>query len=337
MLGHDLSVLGFGVGGFLDHGGDGIGGIAFEAVIDEDEGFAVWGGSAMLDELGAGLAGFGEGFAGLVIGLEGLDGLGVFASGFEEEACGDEVGVGDGVRELELFVDGRHGVPGVVDVGDVVFLEAGEVVGDEPVAVTDFDTVGPVGRELGEEGIEIGEEIASLGVVSGPEAGEFEDDEADLAADLGAGFEEARGEEVGVEEVGVGLAGARAEAFEVGEFADCDGVGDFESELEVWGDLFGEVGEVLGSGEVVISGVDTDCGEGFGIFREAVFFEAGFGVVTAVDIAVAGVDLVEPALVFPAGGAEVDALLGEGVELGLEELAGGGHGVEFRSFGVSST
>jgi hypothetical protein len=30
-------------------------------------------------------------------------------------------------------------------------------------------------------------------------------------------------------------------------------------------------------------------------------------------------------------------LLGEGVELGLEELAGGGHGVEFRSFGVSST
>ncbi len=48
---------------------------------------------------------------------------------------------------------------------------------------------------------------------------------------------------------------------------------------------------------------------------------------SAVDIAVAGVDLVEPAFVFPAGGSEVDALLGEGLELGLEELAGGGHGV----------
>lgn len=260
------SVLGLGVGGFLDHGGDGIGGIAFEPVIDEDKGFTVWGGLALLDELGAGLAGFGEGFAGLVIGLEGLYGLGVFASGFQEEACGDEVGVGEGVGELDLLVDRGHGIPGIEDVSDAVFLEAGEVIGDEPVAVTDFDAVGPVGRKFTEEGVEVGEEVASLAVVGGPEAGEFEEDDPDVGADLAAGFEEAGGEEVGVEEVGIGLACAGAEAVEVGEFADGDGVGDFESELEVCGDLFGEVQEVLGAGEVVVGGVDTDRGEGFGVF-----------------------------------------------------------------------
>jgi hypothetical protein len=150
--------------------GEGVGGIAFEAVVDEGVAGAGGGsGLAAMDEMLEGGPGFFVGFFGFGVGLEIFDGLLVGAAGAEEEAGGEEVG-GEGAGHLHLLFDGGHFGPAVKDVGDVVRAENVEVFGAEEIGVADFDGVLPVGRKLAEEGVERGEEVSQAREVGGVES-----------------------------------------------------------------------------------------------------------------------------------------------------------------------
>ena len=179
-----------------------------------------------------------------------------------------------------------------------------EVFGAEEVGVADFDGVLPIGWELREEGVERCEEIAQAGEMGGMKGGELEDEDAGFLAMRGEGAEEGVEEERGVEEVGVVRSGAVAETFEAREFFHRDFVGDFEAQAEVIRDLRAEVGQVFLRREAVVAGVNADRGENFGVFLEALGLEAFVREFAAREVALLVVDLSEPALVFPRGGAE---------------------------------
>jgi hypothetical protein len=82
------------------------------------------------------------------------------------------------------------------------------------------------------------------------EAGEFEHEQADFGADGLAGGEESFGEEIGIEEVGIGGAGLDAKAGQIRKLFDGDGVGDFEGEAEIIRGLGGQAGQVFFGGKV---------------------------------------------------------------------------------------
>ena len=189
-----------------------------------------------------------------------------------------------------------------------------EVFGAEEVGVADFDGVLPVGRELREESVEWGEEIAEAGEMGRVEGGEFEDEDAGFPAMRREGSEEGVDEKRGVEEVFVLRSGAATKAVEAGKFFHRDFVGDFVAQAEVVGDLRTEAGQIFFRGEPVVAGIDADGRKGAGVFLEALGLEAAGGEFAAREIALLVVDLPEPTLVFPRGGAEV--------EVGLPREAG---------------
>ena len=69
--------------------------ISFEAIVHVNVSFgARLVAFAFQNHSGGGGAGFFVGFFGVVVGLEGFDGVFVFAAGFEEESRGDQTGIG---------------------------------------------------------------------------------------------------------------------------------------------------------------------------------------------------------------------------------------------------
>jgi hypothetical protein len=103
-------------------------------------------------------------------------------------------------------------------------------------------------------------------VIGRPEAREPEQEHALLVADGLAGLEERAREQLGVEEVGVGLTGLDAETVELGELLDGAGIGDFEAEPEIVGHLPGQSFAILAPREVVVDGVHADGLEHLGVY-----------------------------------------------------------------------
>lgn len=177
--------------------------------------------------------------------------------------------------------------------------------------VSDFDAVLPIGGEFGEESVHCSGEFPAFVELARVEARELEDEDTNLGLDGFAGAEESLFEQLCIQEVFVIFAGQVTEAREFGKFLDGDVIGDFEGEPKVFGDLVREAGEVFFVGEAVVSGIDADRFEDFGVFLEAMAFEPSFSDLTAVEVAIFGVQLANPAGVFPRGSAEIDLLFGE--------------------------
>lgn len=211
-------------------------------------------------------------------------------------------------------------------MGDAAGAEDVEVGGLQEFLVADFDGVAPAGGELAKEVVEVGGEGFDGVVVAFGEGAELEDHDGDLGAVEFEGLKEERGEEVGVEVGVVVAAGAGAVAGVFGPFADGDLFGDFEGEGEGWGGGGEEALPVGGRGELVKGEIAADDGESLGIFAEAFGVEFLLGEAAAGFVALGGVDLAEPAFVFPAAGAEVNAFRGEGAEASGELGAEGGRG-----------
>ena len=129
-----------------------------------------------------------------------------------------------------------------------------------------------------------------------------------LAADGLAGLQERLREQVGVEEVLVGLPGLLAETVQLGELLDGDGVGHLQAEQEVVRRLDDHAFQILLAGEGVVGGIDADGLEDLGVFGEAVPLEPGFGELAPVFVAGAVVEHPAPAGVFPRRRADVNAL-----------------------------
>jgi hypothetical protein len=144
-------------------------------------------------------------------------------------------------------------------------------------------------------------------------------------ADRFAGLQEALREQVGIKEVFIGLTGPFAEAVELGEFLDGDGVGDLEPEKEVVWSLADHALQVLPAREGVIGGVHTHSLEDLGVLRQAFPVEAGFGKLAAVFVADGVVNGPAPAGVFPGGSADEHTLPGERCGLFGQLFAGQGH------------
>ena len=177
----------------IQSGGDGVGGVSLEAIVDEDVARA-WGGrgGSALDQgfyCGARLGIF---LLGLAVGLKAVDRLLIGAAGTKEKARGEEIG-GEGAGHLHLLVDRRHFRPAVENMGDVVRVEHIEVFRSEQFRVAHFDAVLPVCRQLSEERVD---------------------------------------EKLGIEEVFVVRARAITEALELGKLLHRDFVGDFVAKAE---------------------------------------------------------------------------------------------------------
>ena len=170
--------------------------------------------------------------------------------------------MGDG----ELIVDGRHACPGVEDMSDAVAAEGGEVFGLKKRVVANFDGVLPPFGEFFEEAVEVGDEFASGGKVTGVELGEFEDKDADGGPKIFAWVEERVGEKFVVQKVRIGLTCGLSVAWLIGEVFEGEDVRDLKREAEVWRCGSAEFFEGGFGGELVIAGVDADGREGFGVF-----------------------------------------------------------------------
>src|SRR5262249_51129767 len=81
---------------------------------------------------------------------------------------------------------------------------------------------------------------------------------------------------------------------------------------------------VILGGEPVEGEVAADGGEGLGVLGQTLLLELLAGELPAGSVSLGAVDAAQPALVFPRGGAPVDALLGEGAESGAQPLRLGG-------------
>ena len=130
-------------------------------------------------------------------------------------------------------------------------------------------------------------------------------------ADGFAGLQERLREQIGVEEVLVGLPGLLAETVQLGKLLDRDGVGHLQAEQEVVRRLVDHAFQVLLAGEGVVGGIDADGLEDLGVFRQAVTLEPGFGELAPVFVAGAVVEHPAPAGVFPRRCADVNALHGQ--------------------------
>ncbi len=88
-----------------------------------------------------------------------------------------------------------------------------------------------------------------------------------LGRDGLARLQERLHEQVGVEEILVGLPGLLAEPVQLGIFLDGDGVGHLQAEQEVVRRLEDHALQILLAGEGVVGGINADGLEDLGVFR----------------------------------------------------------------------
>lgn len=189
--------------------------------------------------------------------------------------------------------------------------QAIEVFAAQPLLVPHLNRIRPASMQSAKETIEGGDEIAAVLVVARPKARELEHEHADFATDVLARFEKRCREQVSVEKILVRLACLRAETVQPGKLLDRDSVGDLQAKLEVRRHSIRQSLQILPARKIVIGGIHTNGPEHFGIFTEAAAVEPGFGHLAAIPVALSGVELAEPALVFPTGGTDKDALSGK--------------------------
>ena len=232
----------------VDETGDGIQGIAFEAVVDEEERRAAGGGLGFAND-GCG--------GGASVRIDGtfsstgwtLDRLVVASAWAEQEPGGQEIArarLGHG-RLSETAGIRAHKLKRWATPRRRTLVE---VVGVKELGAADFDGVRPASGQLVEECVEGGGEIASAGEIGIVELREFKHEQADQRADGFARAEEFLGEPGGVEEVWVHRPGPGAKACELGESFYRDGFGHLEGERKVDGTWLASDSSQRGVGKV---------------------------------------------------------------------------------------
>jgi hypothetical protein len=131
------------------------------------------------------------------------------------------------------------------------------------------------------------------------ETRELEHQDADLRSNRLARLKKSAGESIRVQEVLVHGPLACAEARQVGEALDRDGVGHLEPEPEIRWHLRGQALEILAAGEGVVGRIHADGLEDLGVLGQAVLLEAGLGELAPVEVAGLVVDHAPPAWVLP--------------------------------------
>ena len=165
----------------------------------------------------------------------------------------------------------------------------------KPVLVADFNPVIPALRQLGEEAVEISDEVPTVLVVGGVEPAELEHQQTDVVPERLTRFQERVNEQFGVEEVLVWLSRLHSETGQVGEPFQRDVVGHFEGEEEIARHLFDQSAQVFGGRKLVIGGIYADRFEDLRVFGEAVPFKPGLGKLPSVAVALFVVNLPTPA------------------------------------------
>ncbi len=151
--------------------------------------------------------------------------------------------------------------------GEVFRLQQGLVPHLDGVTVT-------LGK-LGQKPIQHGHEVPPMAEILGIKVRELKDEDADLVLHPVEGAEERLLEEVGIQEVLVGLASQSAKAREVGVVLDGDGVCDLEAKTERIRDLFAQAFEVLRGGKLVVAGIHADGWKYLCVFSQAFPLESG--------------------------------------------------------------
>ena len=134
------------------------GSVSFQTVIDEQVG-------RFSSPAAHGLITFADGFAGLRIRvLNTVVRSEFFHSLFVGPACAQErpdnrEARRERLRDFDLFVQRRHPIPRIKDVGDTVAAQDVEVRGIEVIVIANFDRVSPGSGQSSEESIEVGEKI----------------------------------------------------------------------------------------------------------------------------------------------------------------------------------
>jgi hypothetical protein len=124
-----------------------------------------------------------------------------------------------------------------------------------------------------------------------------------------------------IEERRIIVAGARPIAGMTGKLLNRDVLGNFERELQLGGRGGKQLAPVIRGRELVkreIAANDRKC---FGVFGQAFVVEALLRETAAREIALLGINLPEPAFVFPGAGADENILGSEGSEPSAEPLA----------------
>src|SRR5580765_4554640 len=115
--------------------------------------------------------------------------------------------------------------------------------------------------------------------------GKLEHEQTNVLSERLASREETGREQIGVEEILVGLAGAKPETGKVGELLHRDLVGDFEGEEEIARHLGDHSFEVTVVGEFVVRSINADSLKDLGILGQAIPFETRLSELCPPDIA----------------------------------------------------
>ena len=161
----------------------------------------------------------------------------------------------------DLVAQLGHLRPGVVDVGDAVSAETGEIILLQEVGIADLDGITELRGQLREEGIEAVEEFPRTGEGAPAEGAEFEDEERGLFLVREEGADEHLPEHVRVEEGFILAAGLRAVARVDGVDLAGDLLRDFEGEAEVRGHVREEAAPEFLRGELVEGEIAADGGK----------------------------------------------------------------------------
>jgi hypothetical protein len=236
-----------------------------------------------------------------VVGREGVDRLVVRATRLEQ-CPGHDERAGYGAREIELVADRRHARPRVEDVRHAVLTQHGEVHGGEEFLVPELHRVHPLARQRGEEFVQPAGEALGCHSASSADGLELEHERAGVAAEVPlVGIVHRLQEHLGIEEIGVRLAGAclvlrLAEGVHGQLIPHLAHAGKPGLQMPRVG------GEHLLGRRRVEAGVDSDGAEEgeFGVLAQHLRRGAPSFVLPMVDEA-------PPARVVPGGGAEADA------------------------------
>ena len=152
---------------------------------------------------------------------------------------------------------------------------------------------------MAEKPVEIGKEVPPALVIALIEFRKLKEQQAHVLLERLTRFEEGLGEQVGIQEILVGLPGSESETRQVREFLDGDFISHFEGKLKVFRHLRNHPFNVMLIGKLVVGGIDADRIEDLGVFGQAIPVEAAFREFASSDVAVLIVKHPAPAGVFP--------------------------------------
>src|SRR5579871_488279 len=224
-----------------------------------------------------------------------------------------EIG-GHRIGNRHLVPQFRHLRPGVIHVGDAVAAQTREVVLFQEFRVADLDRVTKLRRQGGEERVETIEKFRQLGKAAPAKRSEFEDQQRRLGAIRKQRAEKHLLQHVVIEEGFIRFAALRPVARMRRKYLAGDLFGNFEGETKGLRRLLEESAPEILGGELVKREIAAHGWERFGVLAQALGLETLTGKLAARQIALARINLAEPALVLPGTAADINVLGSERAE-----------------------